>query len=826
MPALSVDVQTMPNIIEAQLTFSYARLSEIIRLIVNQGNAHDDELHVLRARIEALERDNASLHEQLAAQSALESEKAEQDRAMQQVIQNLWDEMGKLQAGYKEVQVEQDTRAREQRMQKDASTAEAEALRKQLDQQLRKTQEELKRLSSTTAVLYAFYGLWGPDDSTVLTLGARHGKGATSPARVGGMPSSSVSTTASGGGKTIVPPSKANGGISSPTKKEVVLPSRPGGGKGGPSGVDPHREGGPKTSSSQPPPFSEVGGGTLQHESGASVTVDGEFEHSLEARTDYVVGLPAFAHWMAPLDVPRGLPLHSSSSTPTKTTATAAPTTTTIATSPLHASASLGPAPSTSTSSLLPTLPSGNHHGNTSTTSSSGSTAVLRPRRSSMVAALGEGGESGPAKGLDPASAERMERLEVAVKELEDGFNGVLLLASHFANLEEVVDGMQSRSDAMLGGAGKFSSPVPTPASSGAGLFTSPPAGTAAGGGGTTTPKWTPTRPRGPSGEGGAVRGRQTSSPALFPPIGRANTKESVGESGTSAIEEGTAAEKSSVASSDTNSTMTGKPQESMESGDYVSSTKGSESRSGGGMKPQLLVPSGHPEVENAARGGRPLAAGGWMSASGTGSGSTSGAIPEHLSIGSRSSSLFPTRYLYPPTRLSIADVTTDQPHVAMLRRAMAAAESDQPAPPSSHSGEGRGGDGGGSARMKSGGGGGLPMVVIPPPEEGLRRRVEFMEENMAMLELKKADRSEVSILEEALRQLLIHAALARGTPKEMEIQYPQMPAMGAIAPGRPLYVGASGSVPLRDGEKKTNATISVLGYEKGNGEDGGRKMA
>lgn len=796
MPALSVDVKSMPNIIEAQLTFSYARLSDILRLIVDQGNAHDDELSGLRSRIDALEKDNASLHQQLRAQSQLESTRAEQDRTMQQVIQNVWDEMGKLQAGYKEVQVEQEKRAREQRMQKDSSAAAEEAARKELEQQLRKTQDELKMLSSTTAVLYAFYGLWGPDDTTVLTLGARHGNEA----------------------------------------KEVEN-NREAGRKGSHS----------ITTSSHPPPLSEAG--KLQHASGASVTVDGVFEHDVEARTDYVIQLPAFAHMMDQLDIQRALYMQSISkptTTTTTTTATTATNTSTIA-SPKHASATPVPAPGTATNSLLSSQ-TGGHRMGSSTTSSPRSTVMLRQRRSSMTGPIGEAVEGSFARGMDPASAERVERLELAVKELEDGVNGVLLLASHLASLEEVVDGMQRASETTVGGAEKFSSPVPTAVSSGGFLSSlSPgigahglplPPSSAVGGaggsatdargavGGTPAPKWTPTPPPLPSGEGG-LRGSKTSSVSVFPPILRSK-KDSAGGSELSTTEEGSGmAAAGSVRSSDTGSTMTGRPQGSVGgAGDYLSLAKVSEHGHGGGIKPQLLVPSGHPEMENGGGGGRLLAGGGWMNTSGTGFGCGVGGYQDHLSMGSRSSSLFPTRYLYPPTRLSIDALTTDQPHVEVLRRVMAAAESERRAPPSSspHAGDGRGGDGGGS-RMKSSGGT-RPTVVIPLPEEGLRRRVEWMEENLAMLELKKADRSEVSILEEALRQLLIHAALARGTPMEVDMKYPQMPNIGAIAPGRPLYVSASGSVPLRDGEKKTNATISTLGYESGNPEEGGKKVA
>lgn len=125
---------------------------------------------------------------------------------------------------------------------------------------------------------------------------------------------------------------------------------------------------------------------------------------------------------------------------------------------------------------------------------------------------------------------------------------------------------------------------------------------------------------------------------------------------------------------------------------------------------------------------------------------------------------------------------TVDQPHVARLRQdSLAAAQFCSSEPQS-------------------------PKVTILEPDEGLSRRVEQLEENIAMLELKKADRSEMAVLEEALRQLLIQTATR---PRGEEV-YPHPPGGNLVNPGRPVYV-SGGSVPLRDAKKgkRTAATVS-----------------
>lgn len=152
--------------------------------------------------------------------------------------------------------------------------------------------------------------------------------------------------------------------------------------------------------------------------------------------------------------------------------------------------------------------------------------------------------------------------------------------------------------------------------------------------------------------------------------------------------------------------------------------------------------------------------------------------------------------------RPRISEVLTEQPHVEMLRSI--SNNPDVELSGTHHSATNS------SVHLAGESG---PKVNIAYPEEGIRRRVEQLEENIALLEMKKADRSELAVLEEALRQLLIHTALAsrNGTDPRADATDPRN-MLGAIQLGRPMYTNAAGAMPLRNGNRKTNATINLPG--------------
>ncbi|EPY20377.1 hypothetical protein STCU_09023 [Strigomonas culicis] len=65
--ATAVDVNDVPDIIEAQLTLSYSRLTELMKAIMGRSNEHDDLLLSLRDTVTQLQQENATLRGQMAA---------------------------------------------------------------------------------------------------------------------------------------------------------------------------------------------------------------------------------------------------------------------------------------------------------------------------------------------------------------------------------------------------------------------------------------------------------------------------------------------------------------------------------------------------------------------------------------------------------------------------------------------------------------------------------------------------------------------------------------------------------------------------------------
>nr|CCD11950.1 unnamed protein product [Trypanosoma congolense IL3000] len=61
MTLMDVDATSIPDMIEAQLTLSYSRLSHLIRLIIEQGNGHDMDIDKIMNRLDCLTKENAEL---------------------------------------------------------------------------------------------------------------------------------------------------------------------------------------------------------------------------------------------------------------------------------------------------------------------------------------------------------------------------------------------------------------------------------------------------------------------------------------------------------------------------------------------------------------------------------------------------------------------------------------------------------------------------------------------------------------------------------------------------------------------------------------------
>ncbi|GET90385.1 hypothetical protein, conserved [Leishmania tarentolae] len=176
MPSVDIDVTSVPDIIEAQLTLSYSRLTDVIRVLVEQGNGNADDIDEIRDRLGKLAQENSALRAEI---QTLKQTKGPDDE-----VKNALEDLKSTVAQLSE-KVEAST---EQMEASDAShkTYSAEAEKRSSEQQeammatFNRHSEALgKRVEATEKSLHelqAFVDLWGAGPEQVLEMGRRTDK--------------------------------------------------------------------------------------------------------------------------------------------------------------------------------------------------------------------------------------------------------------------------------------------------------------------------------------------------------------------------------------------------------------------------------------------------------------------------------------------------------------------------------------------------------------------------------------------------------------------------------------------------------------------------
>jgi hypothetical protein len=174
MPSIDVDVASVPDIIEAQLTLSYSRLTDLIRVIVDQGNGHEDDIDEIRDRLGKLVQENSKLRSEI--------ETLKQNQSPSSDVAAL---LEKLKGTVKVLNDKADANAAQIAAVAAAQSILAESLEKQVEARQAKLEEafgELRtnvdqRLAATeksVQVAQAFTDLWGAVPEQVLEMGRRH----------------------------------------------------------------------------------------------------------------------------------------------------------------------------------------------------------------------------------------------------------------------------------------------------------------------------------------------------------------------------------------------------------------------------------------------------------------------------------------------------------------------------------------------------------------------------------------------------------------------------------------------------------------------------
>ncbi|KAG5473765.1 hypothetical protein LSCM1_04395 [Leishmania martiniquensis] len=175
MPIIT-DVASVPDIIEAQLTLSYSRLTDVIRVIVEQGNNHEDDIDEIRDRLGKLAQENSDLRAEIDALKRAKGPNEDVAAALEDLKLTLCELSDKLEANAESIAANDE-----------ANKAQVAAVEKRMSEQqvaakatLDRHAEELgKRLSTVEKLfcpLQAFADLWGAEPEQVLEMGRRTDK--------------------------------------------------------------------------------------------------------------------------------------------------------------------------------------------------------------------------------------------------------------------------------------------------------------------------------------------------------------------------------------------------------------------------------------------------------------------------------------------------------------------------------------------------------------------------------------------------------------------------------------------------------------------------
>lgn len=176
MPSIDIDVTNVPDIIEAQLTLSYSRLTDVIRVLVEQGNGHEDDIDEIRDRLGKLTQENNALRAEIQAlkqakgpgeevTTALEDLKSTVAQLSEKVAANT-EHIAASDAAHKAYAADAEKRSSEQQ----------EAMKATFNRHAEVVGQRVSAAEKSLQVLQAFVDLWGAGPEQVLEMGRRTDK--------------------------------------------------------------------------------------------------------------------------------------------------------------------------------------------------------------------------------------------------------------------------------------------------------------------------------------------------------------------------------------------------------------------------------------------------------------------------------------------------------------------------------------------------------------------------------------------------------------------------------------------------------------------------
>ncbi|CAJ1030841.1 hypothetical protein Q4I30_005639 [Leishmania utingensis] len=183
MPNIDVDVTSVPDIIEAQLTLSYSRLTDVIRVIVEQGNSHEDDIDEIRDRLGKLVQENSALRAEIEALKQAKGPSEEMTAAVEDLKSTVAQLSEKVAANTQAITANTEhieaSDAAHKAYAADAEKRSSEqqgAMKATFDRHAESVGQRVSTTEMSLRALRAFADLWGAGPEQVLEMGRRTDK--------------------------------------------------------------------------------------------------------------------------------------------------------------------------------------------------------------------------------------------------------------------------------------------------------------------------------------------------------------------------------------------------------------------------------------------------------------------------------------------------------------------------------------------------------------------------------------------------------------------------------------------------------------------------
>ncbi|CCW59622.1 unnamed protein product, partial [Phytomonas sp. EM1] len=175
MPTVDFDLRTVPDIIEAQLTLSYSRLSDIIRVIIEQGNGHEDDIEEMRKSVVTLTKNCELLQEEVNELKAKAGDRGSMVENVEELRKTVVD-LSKNVEDLTQKQAEDVAERREVENRFQSTMDTTATTLQELEGQMNRNSTQLNNLEESLTAVRAFSDLWNGNLEQMTVLSRRDEK--------------------------------------------------------------------------------------------------------------------------------------------------------------------------------------------------------------------------------------------------------------------------------------------------------------------------------------------------------------------------------------------------------------------------------------------------------------------------------------------------------------------------------------------------------------------------------------------------------------------------------------------------------------------------